>query len=108
MSCLPTPTTRRSRPGLEALEDRCCPTAVNFNYGLLMITGDGNANDVSIVQNDNTNTLTVFYDFQLGNSKFTLLQTFASSDVKLISVNLGGGDDHFSHMMQSDFLHAKT
>jgi hypothetical protein len=108
MTRLSTPTTRRSRLGLEALEDRCCPTTVNFINGTLLIVGDSNANNVNIVQNDNTNTLTVSYDFQIAGSTLTLSQAFASSDVKVISVNLGGGDDHFSHWVQSDFLYAKT
>jgi hypothetical protein len=98
------------QPRLEALEDRSCPTAVSFSNGVLTITGDTNVydtlNSVGIVQNDDTNTLTVYYDDFTG-TPHTWMQTFASSEVQVIKVSLGSNADTFSYTMQSGFLNLK-
>src|SRR5690242_19618115 len=53
---------RTTRPLLEPLEDRSCPTTVSFANGVLTITGDNNANKVTITQDDKANTLVVKCD----------------------------------------------
>lgn len=91
---------------VEALEDR---TVLNATVALvgggqhLKIVGDDAAESVCIVQNDATDTLTVTCGI---NNPYSLapaqVQTFRSSDIKKITINLGGGDDRLIYTLESD------
>lgn len=96
--------TRKSsyRPALENLEDRWCPAAtIGFANGVLTVTGDNNANNVQIVQNDDSNQLTVSAD--------GATQVFDSDDVTKVAINLLGGDDQLTYKLGGggDFEEAK-
>jgi hypothetical protein len=94
------------RPGLENLESRWCPAVtLGLQDGgqTLVITGDNAANILQIIQNDNANTLTV--QVTGGPS-----QTFTSSAIKNVKINLLGGNDNLVYKLGggSDFQFAKT
>jgi hypothetical protein len=102
--CRTASTTRRSLR-LEALEDRSVPTVTvtPLSGGELKIVGGYNSgtydNRVEITQNDEANLLTIKGDGQTWN--------YYSNTVKLLTVNLGYGDDYFAWSQKGAMNHAK-
>jgi hypothetical protein len=96
----------RFRPRVEALEGRCCPTTVTFDpvSGVVAILGTEADNEVTVLQDDLSDTLTVVYDGVPG------MESYSSSQVVKILGNLGMGNDTFEYRLggTSDFLHEKT
>jgi hypothetical protein len=87
---------------LECLEERRCLSAVaGLDAGTLTITGDGGADDVRIVHNDTANQIQVIHD--------GVTDTFTSSAVNQIVVNLRGGDDVLTEELEqgTNFFRAK-
>jgi hypothetical protein len=79
----------RTRLALESLENRWTPSCAIFtaNAGkTLVIVGDNAANDVTLIQNDNANTLTAVCD---GGAP----QVFTSTAITKIRVDLQDGHD---------------
>jgi hypothetical protein len=86
------------RPRIEALEDRSVPAVTSLlGAGVLIVTGDQYANDVSIVQDDDANTLQV----RVVHSGGTDTYHYTSSAVYYgIVVDLKGGDDDFYYGLE--------
>jgi hypothetical protein len=85
----------RTHLGVEALEERWCPsTTVVFdnNTDTLTITGDAAANKVTLRQDDVANQLHVLHD--------GIDETFSSSAVSKVVVDLKAGNDSFTHTLQ--------
>jgi len=100
-----TATRRHSRvrPGLEALEDRWCPTSVHLSGSTLEIDGNSQANRVSIWQNDALNLIRVQYD----SNGTTQTASYSSSQVSRIEIELEGGNDRLTYELGSNFTRAK-
>lgn len=97
----PATTQRGFRPGLENLENRWVPaTLVNASGGVLTITGDNLDNDVQIIQDDNTNSLTVIADGQNYN--------FNSFSITKIKVDLKGGKDTLDYTLPAGADYSST
>jgi hypothetical protein len=97
----------RNRPDLqvEALEDRWCPSTVAMLDNAtqtLTITGDQAADKVQLVHDDNANEIHVLHD--------GVDETFVSSNVQTIVVNLKGGNDSFTQTLKegTNFFRGKT
>lgn len=97
------PTT--FRPRIESLHERLClsVSVSTIDSGhTLVITGDNLANNIQIIQNDDSNVLTVTAP---GVNK-----TFDSDDITKVVINLQGGADTLTYTMGngSDFENAKN
>lgn len=87
---------------VESLEERRCLSAdAVLDAGVLTITGDGGADDVRIVHDDSANQIQVIHD--------GVTDTFSSSAVGKIVVNLRGGDDRLTEELEqgTNFFRAK-
>lgn len=87
----------RTRLRLTPLESRECPSVAVATYdsgSTVRISGDAAADHVTVSQNDATDTLTVSW----GSGS----QTFRSSTVKMILIDLKGGDDTLQYVVQGD------
>src|SRR5436190_3384785 len=106
---------RTHRPRLEALEARDCPTVsvTTGAGGLLRIVGTQDWEQVVIVQNDTTDTLTVYSNNRAKPDEAVTqvvdIQEFKSSAINKIAVDLKDGDDVFFYTLEtgSDLLYAK-
>jgi len=103
------------RLGLEALEDRNCPSAMqaSLQAHTLKITGNDEWNVVQLTQDDVNNTLKVVYGQLPHDSTMATLivntVTYKSSDITRITVDLGLGNDNFEYRLAggTDLIYAK-
>ncbi len=93
----------RSRPQLEALEERWVPTTVQLQGHVLHIQGNNRANVVSILQDDAANTVTVTYD----RGGTTRTAVYSSNQVTRIEADLGARADRLNYDLGSNFTRRK-
>ncbi|MFT3878243.1 MAG: hypothetical protein QM703_01120 [Gemmatales bacterium] len=104
-----TKPMHRVKCQVESLEDRQLPTvtAVLLNGGTtLSITGDQHDESVTIVQNDGEDVVQVSWS-QLTSDPTPMyipLQSFQSSTIKKIVVNLGGGADSLNYQLEGNSM----
>src|SRR5262249_28011952 len=86
------------RPCVQALEDRCVPSATASVFGrILIITGSGAADQVVINDGGNASGK-VIQVFSEGN----LVRQVNGDAINLIFVNLRGGNDNLQYNLQGD------
>jgi hypothetical protein len=93
---------RRFVPRLLAFDERCLPTvtaAIVPGTTILQITGDANANTITITDNGTANGVTVVGDGQT----FTFTDTIAA-----ITVDAGGGDDVVTYNLTSTLVSSRN
>lgn len=104
-----TKPMRRIKCQVESLEDRQLPTvtAVLLNGGAtLSITGDNQAESVAIVQNDENDMVQVSWSQITTDPTATVVpqQSFQSSSIKKIVINLGGGADSLNYQCDGNTM----
>lgn len=97
---------RKLRPALEALENRDVPsvTMQTFNNGhTLKISGNGDWENVQIVENQQTGMLDIsYYRMPKPNQIMELVinqVSYSSTQITKVMVDLKGGDDFFSYSL---------
>ena len=99
----------RIRPRVEALEDRQCLSTMlqaTLQGHTLKITGNDEWNIVQVIQDDANDTLQVVYGQLPHDATYAALvvntQTFKSSQITKITVDLGAGNDNFEYALAPD------
>jgi hypothetical protein len=80
----------RTLPGLEALEDRCCPTTLSLQGHMLLING-GPGNDVVTVRDDGVG------DVVASVKSGGVTKTISAHGVQQVKINAGDGNDSVSY-----------
>jgi hypothetical protein len=80
----------RALPGLEALEDRCCPTTLSMQGHTLLING-GPGNDVVTVRDDGVG------DVVASVKSGGVTKTISAHGVQQVEIHTGDGNDRVSY-----------
>jgi hypothetical protein len=94
---------RRFVPRLQAFDERCLPTVTAVivpGSNILQITGDANANTITITDNGTADGVTVVGDGQTF--------TFTGQQIDAITVDAGGGDDVVTYNLTSTLASSRN
>jgi hypothetical protein len=96
-------TTRRYVPRLEAFDERCLPSVTAIivpGSNILQITGDANANTITITDNGTADGVTVVGDGQTF--------TFTGQQIDAITVDAGAGDDVVTYNLTATLVSSRN